>query len=204
MAKTQGGGRGGRDSSGRRRHGSVSGAKRTTGEEWGHEAVPGSRSAARGRLTKRTMRAWREEETPLAQPSLNELALWPGEAVTAHAVPCRACGGTWRMDARGAQPSLDALELEFITEHLRTPQRVSGEGSVHGGRGSGGGQGQVLPEPAGRTCYDKNGCPSPSFRENRLASVPIGTRVCPKSINVSQAKTYIATKGSTPPMKYSW
>lgn len=112
--------------------------------------------------------------------------------------------GTWRMDARGAQPSLNALELEFITEHLRTPERVSGEGSVHGGWGSGGGQGQVLPEPAGRTCYDKNGCPSPSFRENRLASVPIGTRVCPKSINVSQAKTYIATKGSTPPMKYSW
>lgn len=109
----------------------------------GHEAVPGSRSAARGRLAKRTMRAWREEETPLAQPSLNELALWPGEAVMAHAVPCRACGGpggwTAKQDALGAQPSLNALELEFITEPLWTPQRVSGEGSVQGGQGSGGG-----------------------------------------------------------------
>lgn len=139
MAKTQGGGRGDRDSSRRRRHGSVSGAKRTTGEEWGHEAVPGSRSAARGRLTKRTMRAWREEETPLAQSSLNELALWPGEAVTAHAVPCRACGGTWRMDGQAGR-SRGTAESQCTgarVHHRASPDASEGVWGGLGARGPG-------------------------------------------------------------------
>lgn len=141
MAKTQGGGRGSRDSSGRRRHGSVSGAKRTTGEEWGHEAVPGSRSAARGRLTKRTMRAWREEETPLAQPSLNELALWPGEAVTAHAVPCRACGGPggWTLEGHSrVSMHWSSSSSQSISGRLRGRlgrARCTGAGGAVGAKG---------------------------------------------------------------------